>query len=207
MVDAALIQQCADPGLKPAIIEKFIAKAGSADPFAMTVRVGGRVVLVPPPKSPDEALELLRRYVGQAVVRVGITQFPAGVGVTDASQLTADLVDPCKNIRMGTALFAKVYRIVVKWYDVENDNAFDDAIIAWRIGTFEDIAVFSAPDPGPIATTPSRADESAPREPPPKPPADKKAPDSDPNRAGIRIDLSGIGVGKPPNMQKSKADD
>uniref|UniRef100_UPI00195370F7 hypothetical protein n=1 Tax=Klebsiella aerogenes TaxID=548 RepID=UPI00195370F7 len=85
-----------------------------------TVRAGGRVVLVPPPKSPDEALELVRRYVGQAVVRVGITQYPAGVGVTDASQLTADLGDPCKNIRMGTALFAKVYRIVVKWYGVEN---------------------------------------------------------------------------------------
>jgi len=58
MVDAALIQQCADPGLKPAIIEKFIATAGSADPHAITVRAGGRVVLVPPPKSPDEALDV-----------------------------------------------------------------------------------------------------------------------------------------------------
>ena len=145
MVDAALIQKCADPGLKPAIVEKFVATAGATDPLAITVRAGGRVVLVPPPKSSDEALALVRRYVGQAVVRVGITQYPAGVGVTDASQLTGDLVDACKNIRMGTALFAKVYRIVVKWYGVENDNAFEDAIIAWRTGTFEDIAVFSAP--------------------------------------------------------------
>ncbi|MFZ5690300.1 MAG: TraH family protein [Pseudomonadota bacterium] len=207
MVDAALIQQCADPSLKSAIVEKFIATAGSENPLAITVRAGGRVVLVPPTKSPDEALELVRRYVGQAVVRVGITQYPAGVGVTDASQITADLVDPCKNIRIGTALFAKVYRIVVKWYGVENDNAFEDAIIAWRTGTFEDVAVFSAPDPGPTAATPPRTDESAPRERPPKPPVDQKAPDSDPNRAGIRIDLSGIGVGKPPNKQKNKADD
>ena len=45
MVDAAMIQQCADPGLKPAIIEKFIATAGSADPHAITVRAGGRVEL------------------------------------------------------------------------------------------------------------------------------------------------------------------
>jgi hypothetical protein len=207
MVDAALVQQCADPGLKPAIIEKFITTAGSADPLAMTVRAGGRVVLVPPPKSPDEALELVRRYVGQAVVRVGITQYPAGVGLTDASQLTADLVDPCKNIRMGTALFAKVYRIVVKWYGIENDNAFEDAIIAWRTGTFEDVAVFSAPDPGPTAATPPRADEGAPRDRPPKPPVDQKAPDSDPNRAGIRIDLSPIGGVKPNDKKKNEVDD
>ena len=110
MVDAALIQQCADKTLKPAIVEKFIATAGSENPLGITVRAGGRVILVPPPKSPDEAFELVRRYVGQAAVRVGITQYPAGVGVTDASQLTGDLVDACKNIRMGSALFAKVYR-------------------------------------------------------------------------------------------------
>lgn len=207
MVDAALIQQCADKTLKPAIVEKFIATAGSENPLAITVRAGGRVVLAPPPKSPDDALELVRRYVGQAVVRVGITQYPAGVGVTDASQLTADLVDPCKNIRMGTALFAKVYRIVVKWYGIENDNAFEDAIIAWRTGTFEDVAVFSAPDPGPTAAAPRRSDDAAPRERPTKPSGDHQVPESDPNRAGIRIDLSGIGGVKPNEKPKSKVDD
>jgi hypothetical protein len=193
MVDAALIQQCADKTLKPAIVEKFIATAGTENPLAITVRAGGRVVLVPPPKSPDEAFELVRRYVGQAVVRVGITQYPAGVGVTDPSQLTGDLVDACKNVRMGTALFGKIYRIVVKWYGVENENAFEDAIIAWRTGRFEDVAVFSAPDPGP-ATAPPRSDDSVARAPAAKPAADPPAPEVDPNRAGIRIDLSGIGA-------------
>ena len=209
MVDAALIQQCADPGLKPAIIEKFIATAGSADPFAMTVRAGGRVVLVPPPKSPDEALELVRRYVGQAVVRVGITQYPAGVGVTDVSQLSTDLVDPCKNIRLGTALFAKVYRIVVKWYGVENDNVFEDAVIAWRTGTFEDIAVFSAPDPGPTAAASPRRKDAPPAidDKPPVTPRDPPPAGTDPNRAGIRIDLSGIGGAKPNDKPKDKVDD
>lgn len=38
MVDAALIRQCADPTLKPAIVEKFIEHAGSPDPLAVTVR-------------------------------------------------------------------------------------------------------------------------------------------------------------------------
>lgn len=206
MVDAAMIQQCAAPGLKPAIVEKFIATAGSADPNAITVRAGGRVVLVPPPKSPDEALELVRRYVGQAIVRVGITQYPAGVGVTDASQLTADLIDACKNIRMGSALFAKVYRIVVKWYGAENDNAFEDAIIAWRTGTFEDVAVFSAPDPGPTAAAPPRPDDAVPRERPPKPPV-AQVPESDPNRAGFRVDLSGIGGVKPNDKRQNQVGD
>lgn len=202
MVDAALIQQCADKTLKPAIVEKFIATAGSENPLAITVRAGGRVVLVPPPKSPDEAFELVRRYVGQAVVRVGITQYPAGVGVTDASQLTGDLVDACKNVRMGTALFAKVYRIVVKWYGVENDNAFEDAIIAWRTGTFEGTAVFSAPDPGSTIAAPPRTDAR-----PAKPVIEQPAPEIDPNRAGIRIDLSGIGGAPQKDKPQNKADD
>ncbi len=207
MLDAALIQQCADKTLKPAIVEKFIATAGSENPLAITVRAGGRVVLVPTPKSPDEAFELVRHYVGQAVVRVGITQYPAGVGVTDASQLTADLVDACKNIRMGTALFAKVYRIVVKWYGVENDNAFEDATIAWRTGTFEDISVFSAPDPGPTAAAPQRSNDGAPRERPANPSVDRQLSESDPNRAGIRIDLSGIGGVKPKEAPNGKVGD
>lgn len=202
MVDAALIQQCADKTLKPAIVEKFIATAGSENPLGITVRAGGRVILVPPPKSPDEAFELVRRYVGQAAVRVGITQYPAGVGVTDASQLTGDLVDACKNIRMGSALFAKVYRIVMKWYGVENDNAFEDAIIAWRTGTFEGTAVFSAPDPGSTIAAPPRTDAR-----PAKPVIEQPAPEIDPNRAGIRIDLSGIGGAPQKDKPQNKADD
>ncbi|WP_368856740.1 hypothetical protein, partial [Mycobacterium tuberculosis] len=46
MVDAALINECADPALKPAIVEKFVEAAGSEDPLAITVRAGNRVVLV-----------------------------------------------------------------------------------------------------------------------------------------------------------------
>jgi hypothetical protein len=58
-------------------------------------------------------------------------------------------------------MFAKVYRIVRKRYGVENDNGFEDAIIAWRTGTFEDVAVFAAPDPGPAASVPPRGDDGA----------------------------------------------
>ena len=84
MVDAALIKQCADPGLKPAIVERFIERAGSEDPLAITVRSGNRVVLVPKPATPDEAMELIRQHVGRNIVRVGVTQYPAGLGIMEA---------------------------------------------------------------------------------------------------------------------------
>jgi len=200
MIDVALIQQCADPGLKPAIVEKFIAEAGSSDPLTVTVRIGDRVVLVPAPRRTDEAMTLIRQHLGKAVVRVGVTQYPAGLGVADASELEPDLLDACANIRMGTTLFGKVYRIVTKWYGNAVDEAFDDAIYAWKTGYFEGRAVFSEPDPGEMSLA----------EPKQAPPGSSEENDSegtvaggvptqrhtqpgDPNKAGIRIDLSGIG--------------
>lgn len=198
MVDAALIHQCADASLKPAIVERFIAKAGSTDPLAVTVRSSDGVVLVPKPATPDEAVALMREYVGKAVVRVGITQYPAGLGIADASELAPDLVDACANIRMGSSLFGKVYRIVTKWYGNAVDEAFDDAVYAWRTGYFEGKPVFLEPDPGddevaaraqaasdPTAEDRSNNSAAAPPEDP--------ALDGNPNSANIRIDLSAIG--------------
>ena len=198
MVDAALIQQCADASLKPAIVERFIAEAGSTDPLAVTIRSGDRVVLVPKPTTADEAMTLMREYVGKAVVRVGITQYPAGLGVADISELDSDLVDACANIRMGTSLFGKVYRIVTKWYGNAVDEAFDDAIYAWRTGYFEGKPVFSEPDPGAVEVSTPTGDPPPPREQDPATPAPpdlvrEGAVAGDPNKAGIRIDLSGIG--------------
>ncbi len=200
MIDAALIEKCADPALKPAIVERFIAEAGSPDPLTVTVRSGDRVVLVPKPASPDDALALARQYVGTAVVRVGITQYPAGFGIKDPSELKPDLVDACENIRIGTTLFGKVYRIVTKWYGNAVDEAFDDAIYAWKTGYFDGKAVFSEPDPGEVklATPAAQApDVSAAEEDsgatPDATPAEEQPVDTNPNAAGIRIDLSAIG--------------
>lgn len=80
----------------------------------MTVRSGERVILVPPVKNPDAAMALIRQHIGSSVVRVGITQYPAGLGIKDPSELKPDLIDACENIRTSTALFGKVYRIVTK---------------------------------------------------------------------------------------------
>lgn len=208
MVDAALIQQCADPALKPAIVEQFIERAGSQDPLAVTVRSGNRVVLVPKPMTSDDALALIRDNLGRNTVRVGITQYPAGLGILAAGQLKPDLVDACENIRMGTALFAKIYRIVTKWYGTPTNKevlpqVFDDAIIAWQTGYFEGVAVFRMEDPGEEELTepePARRDTADIRaglsenEVKPELPAEAVARDA--NTAGIRIDLSGIG-GRP----------
>lgn len=59
MIDAALIEQCADPSLTPAIVEEFIAAAGSEDPLNVTVRAGSKTFLVPKVKSPEEAMKLV----------------------------------------------------------------------------------------------------------------------------------------------------
>jgi hypothetical protein len=208
MVDAALVHACADPALKPAIVEAFLDKVGTDDPLALSIRAGNRVILVPPPKTPDEALALVRRFVGEAEVRVGITRFPAGVGVNDPSEIGVDLFDACANLRMGTALFGKVWRIVVKWYGAAVPEAFDDAILAWRTGTFEGKAVFLEPDPGPLRVTdrdrPQSPEDELRRPPSGKSPVRTGAPggvrspdprlnEEDPRRAEMRIDLTGVG--------------
>ncbi|MFA1676042.1 hypothetical protein ACDY97_25650 [Rhizobium mongolense] len=56
MTSSAHIHKCSDPSLKPAIVGAFIARAGSDDPLAVTVRSGNRVVLVQKPTTPDEAI-------------------------------------------------------------------------------------------------------------------------------------------------------
>ncbi|AMS45530.1 TraH family protein [Aminobacter aminovorans] len=203
MIDAALIEKCADPSLKPAIVERFIAEAGSSDPLAVTIISGNRVILVPKPTTPDEAMALMHQHVGKAIVRVGITQYPAGLGIAELSELSTDLVDACANIRVGTALFGKVYRIVTKWYGNAVDEAFDDAIYAWKIGYFEGKAIFSEPETGDVEVAAPTDGQFPPDG------NDQPAPISrdtvrgevttgdDPNQAGIRIDLSGIGSRAP----------
>ncbi|EJT00896.1 TraH family protein [Rhizobium sp. CCGE 510] len=210
MVDAALIKECADPDLKPAIVEKFIGAAGSDDPLTVTVHAGKRVVLVPKPATPEAAMDLIRQNIGRNVVRVGITQYPAGLGVLEAGELKPDLVDSCANLRMGTALFSKVYRIVLKWYgnptgEEAARQVFEDAIIAWQSGYFEGEAVFRTPASGEVDAGADRSgdaelkttiakDAAVPDAHDRSEPAQDRLPDADPNKASIRVDLSGIGA-------------
>ncbi len=205
MIDTALIEKCADPSLTPAIVEQFVASAGSDDPLAISVKIGGRLVLITRPTDPATALEAIRSYVGKASVRVGITQYPAGVGISETSQLTPDIFDACTNLRMGTALFARVARIVTKWYGRPTNREvlpqmMDDAIYAWRTGVFEGERVFQADDPGGptfLAGDSRKPDKSVDG----KEPSDTVVPTEggqsetkDAGQAGIRVDLSRIGV-------------
>lgn len=198
MLDVALIKECADPSLKPAIVEQFVQAAGSDYPLAVTVKSGGRLILVPRPTTPEEALEIVRENIGGSVVRVGLTQIPAGIGLKDASELKTDLVEPCANLRMGTAMFAKILRIVAKWYGSPTSEEvfpqlFDDAVRAWRTGTFEGESVFQAEDPGggvvqTVAPTSGETESDADIV-----PKNSTEESDEPNSAGIRIDLSRIG--------------
>lgn len=199
MLDAALIKECADPSLRPAIVEQFVQAAGSDYPLAVTVKSGGRLILVPRPTTPEEALEIVRENIGGSVVRVGLTQIPAGIGMKDTSELKTDLVDPCANLRMGTAMFAKILRIVAKWYGNPTSEEvfpqlFDDAVHSWRTGKFEGESVFQAEDPGGAVVQRSaveaenvgKAEEDGSSEMPEETPIK-------PDDAGIRIDLTRIG--------------
>jgi hypothetical protein len=198
MLDAALIKECADPSLRPAIVEQFVQAVGSTDPLAITVESGGRLVLVERPRTSEESLEIVRQNIRGSVVRVGLTQLPAGIGIADTSELKPDLVDPCINLRMGTTMFVKILRIVARWYGNPTSEdvfpqLFDDAVHAWRTGKFEGDNVFQAQDPGGTFLQ--------------APPAGTDRMDGDtgtvvenslnqpqvPNSAGIRIDLTRIG--------------
>ncbi|WP_041699251.1 TraH family protein [Allorhizobium ampelinum] len=198
MIDAALIQQCADPRLSVETVQTFVEEVGATDHLTVTVKSGDRTYAVPRPKTAEEAMALAREYIGQAVVRVGLTQYPAGLGAVDKSQLSMDLFEPCHNLRMGTALFAKIYRIVTKWYGNPRSEAFDDALWSYGTGVFEGERIFYAEDPGDVKLAEPKATESqetgvssaeatsdeGPSEPPFK--------SEDPNKASMRIDLSGI---------------
>ena len=198
MLDAALIKECADPSLKPAIVEQFVEAAGSPDPLAITVKSGGRLILIPKVQTAGEALEVIRQNVSWAVVRVGLTQFPAGV---DAAALKSDLLEPCANLRTGTAMFAKVLRIVSKWYgnpgsDEVFPRIFEDAVYAWKTGEFEGLNVFQAEDPGEIVDVPQLTKAKIPIR---KGDAEVTAKEQQretrqkEERDGMRVDLSRIG--------------
>lgn len=198
-IDADLIHRCADPSLRPAIVETFVKVAGSTDPLSITVRSGNRIVLVPAAKTPDEALATIRTHVGHAVVRVGITQYPVGIGIKDPSEISPDLLDACSNLRLGTALFGKVWRIVLNWYGNPPDESvlpqvLEDATEAWKTGRFEGSSVFTATDQGPAKLSKMEVenDEALPTagEPSRLPPETSV---TSPNEAEIRVDLSGIG--------------
>ncbi|MCW1410718.1 MULTISPECIES: TraH family protein [Rhizobium] len=203
MLDADLIRHCGDPSLKPAIVERFVSAAGSNDPLAITVKSGGRLILVPKATSAEQAMAIVRQYVGQAMVRVGLTQFPAGIGITDAADLKPDLVDACQNLRKGTAMFAKVLRAVAKWYgNPKSDDVFpqifEDAVYAWKTGEFEGVSVFQVEDPGTDVTVDNTlpAEDGEANSDMPLP-ADKNADSGEKSEsvgaAEMRIDLSRIG--------------
>lgn len=197
MIDAALIHQCTDPQIEIAIIERFIDEAGSDNPLSVTITAGDRIILPKLPRNADDAVRLIQRFVGQATVRVGVTQYPAGYGVSDPTEISADLVDACKNIRMGSALFGKVYRIVAHARGEDGQGVFREAIAAWRTGMFQGAYVFGQADPGPLSDEENVSPEDlseAILDAEPASAAQTPVQNHDPHAAGIRVDISPLKV-------------
>jgi hypothetical protein len=218
MIDAAFINQCADPRLSVEIVQKFVEEIAAPNPFHVTVKSGMRTYAIPRPTTPEEAMAVTKQYVGQAIVRVGLTQYPAGLGTENADQLNMNLFDSCENLRMGTALFSKLYRIVTKWYGNPRPEAFEDAMLSYASGYFEGENVFKAKDPGavvvwkpaPAAQARITGEDIPPSSAGPVSEVMAAAPepsgqvstenghseqpfsDQDPNRAPMRINLTGI---------------
>ncbi|MCP1201009.1 conjugal transfer protein TraH [Notoacmeibacter sp. MSK16QG-6] len=189
MIDVDLIQQCADPRLEVAIVQQFVVEMNAPDHLTIRVFQGEKMILVPAPKSAEEAVETTRQWVGKANVRVGLTQYPAGLGIADAAEIGLELFDTCENLRLGTELFGKVLRIVGERDEEGEASQFEMAVKAYFTGWFEGEQVFYADEPDKAHFAVSR-------------PADMGLPQSesmteqipidssDPNAAGIRVDLS-----------------
>ena len=98
-------------------------------------------------------------------------------------------------------MFAKILRIVRKWYGNPTSaevfpQIFDDAVYAWNTGQFDGQGVFQAADPG--GSVPERDDKAGlvEAEPADAAPTETAAENSNPDdvgEAGIRIDLSRTG--------------
>lgn len=100
---------------------------------------------------------------------------------------------------MGTKMFAKILRIVAKWYgNPASEEAFpqlfDDAVNAWQTGKFEGESVFQTEDPrGAVVQRLSlKSDDMAVVEESEYSEMPEEIPIR-PDDAGIRIDLTRIG--------------
>ena len=65
MIDVDLIQQCADPRLEVATMQQFVARMNAPDHLAIRVFQGDKMILVPAPKSAEEAVKL--KYILLAI--------------------------------------------------------------------------------------------------------------------------------------------
>lgn len=198
MLEAALMEKCADPSLDVHVVEAFVRAVGNGDPLAVTVRVGPKRILTEKADTLDEALAVARRYVGNATVRVGMTSYPAHLAIGDGMEMFPTLFDACENLRIGTAMFAKIMRIVAAWYGSNASKEalpyiLSDSLQAWVSGEFDGKDVFQAEDPDrPKLVQGVTAERQTSTNEAPLSVSDALATDSI-TSAGMRVDLSRIG--------------
>ena len=172
-MDIELIKQCADDRLTPAIVEQFIEAVG-AEPLSVKVTIDGKAVLLPKIESTIQAADVVAAYVGKADVRFGITLVPAGIEPVTAAAIDETLFEPCKNLSVGTEIFAGIYAALGDNGPGDADGRFEAAIAAYGSGNDRPAA---KPATKELAKPSVMQSES-------------------PHLAGTRIDIGGLGQPK-----------
>ncbi|MGE0281107.1 MAG: hypothetical protein AB7P20_10935 [Rhizobiaceae bacterium] len=132
-MDIELIEQCADDRLTPAVVEQFIEAVG-AEPLSVKVTIDGKAVLLPKIENTIQAADIVATYFGKADVRFGITQVPAGVEPVTVAAIDETLFEPCKNLSIGTEIFAGIYDALGDDWSGDDDGRFGAAIAAYGSG-------------------------------------------------------------------------
>lgn len=169
-MDIELIKQCADERLTPAIVEKFVATVG-AEPLSVKVTIDGKAVLLPKIENTIQAADIVATYVGKADVRFGITQAPAGVEPVTAAAIDETIFEPCKNLSIGTEIFAGIFEALGDDWPGDAADPFEAAIAAYGSGNDRPAVKPTTKEVAKPSVTQSES----------------------PHLAGTRIDIGGIG--------------
>ena len=163
MIEAELIQQCADPRLNVEIVQQFVEQIGAADHLTITVKQGERVILVPKPKTVEQAIATTREWVG-----------------TELFGKVYRIVTKWYGNPRPEAFNDAIWAYGTGWFEGEQVFYADDP-------TEMDVAM-PAPPSDRVEVGQDDSVETGESGGPSEPPFS----DEDPNRASIRFDLSGI---------------
>jgi hypothetical protein len=107
MIDSIIIENCADPSLYPPLVKPFLERVGAKNPFDLAIVENTKFVLQRS-ESSEEAKRHIQNLLGKTALRFGPTAYPIGIGAKNLEDVDYNFLEPCQNIRLGTALFAQV---------------------------------------------------------------------------------------------------
>lgn len=128
-----VIEPCA-PGVARQTIQAIIGVESRGDPLA--IHVNSKIkVLFPKPRSREQAIEIANRLIANGYsVDCGLMQVNSQ-HLSDGGITTADLFDPCKNIRVGAKILTDDYTTAASIYR-PGQEALLAALSAYNTGNF-----------------------------------------------------------------------